>query len=87
MRVSTQTKAARSDGSLLHIDGSMTTRARFVFDPRGPRTSPAIEVQEWIDPASTGELHPSAAHVGFHAVGVSDISMSLVVDADRGARS
>lgn len=61
---------ARLDGSQLGFAGEVETDACFVYDARGPRVSPAIEVQAWLDPPTTGEPYPTGDHVGFQALGV-----------------
>jgi catechol 2,3-dioxygenase-like lactoylglutathione lyase family enzyme len=61
---------ARLDGSQLGFAGEVETDACFVYDARGPRVSPAIEVQAWLDPPTAGEPYPSGDHVGFQALGV-----------------
>ena len=37
-------------GAILGIDYDVRSVANFVYDRRGPRVSPAIEVQGWYDP-------------------------------------
>lgn len=49
----------------------MTSGANFVYDTRGPRTSPAIEVQGWIDPPLVGRPHDDPASIGLQALGFS----------------
>ena len=66
---------ARLDGSQLGFAGEVETDACFVYDARGPRVSPAIEVQAWLDPATAGEPYPSGDHVGFQALGIATGSL------------
>jgi catechol 2,3-dioxygenase-like lactoylglutathione lyase family enzyme len=59
----------RVDGSQMGFAGEVETDACFVYDARGPRTSPAIEVQAWIDPPLVGQPYATEHHVGFQALG------------------
>ena len=59
----------RSDGSLLSMNREIESEASFAYDRRGPRTSPAIEIQGWIDPPAEGEPYDAPNHVGMHAIG------------------
>lgn len=49
--------------------GDVVSGADFVFDGRGPRTSPAIEVQEWREPEVVGAPYDDPTAVGVHALG------------------
>jgi catechol 2,3-dioxygenase-like lactoylglutathione lyase family enzyme len=84
MNATMRTNGGKSDGSLLGIDGEVESDARFVYDRRGPRTSPAVEVQGWLGPPVEGEVYPAAHHVGFHAVGVAVPDVDGVVQALAG---
>jgi catechol 2,3-dioxygenase-like lactoylglutathione lyase family enzyme len=70
LQVTMQTSAGRTDGRILGLPGEMEADTRFAYDARGPRVSPAIEIQQWIDPPLVGEAYPSPNHVGFHAIGI-----------------
>lgn len=59
-----------SDGSLLGIEGEIVSGAAFVYDKRGPRTSPSIEVQEWVRPTVVGRPMGDATHVGMQSLGI-----------------
>ncbi|MCU1344144.1 MAG: lactoylglutathione lyase [Acidimicrobiia bacterium] len=63
------TTPGRSGGAILGIEGEVEGCAAFVYDARGPRTSPALEVQSWIDPKPVGEPMQDPTHVGIHAIG------------------
>jgi catechol 2,3-dioxygenase-like lactoylglutathione lyase family enzyme len=58
-------------GAILGIDGETTSGADFVYDARGPRTSPAIEVQGWVYPPLIGRPHEDSTAVGLQALGFS----------------
>jgi catechol 2,3-dioxygenase-like lactoylglutathione lyase family enzyme len=50
---------------------AVTSGAAFVYDARGPRTSPAIEVQNWANPLPVGAPRSDPTAVGLHALGFS----------------
>ncbi len=59
-----------SDGSVLGLTGEIVSRAHFLFDHRGPRVSPAIEVQEWVRPSTVGSPPSDPRQAGTQALGV-----------------
>jgi catechol 2,3-dioxygenase-like lactoylglutathione lyase family enzyme len=65
-----RTVRRKEDGAILGLEREIETEALFVTDARGPRTSPAIEVQEWIEPAPVGRPYAAPNEVGIHAIGV-----------------
>jgi catechol 2,3-dioxygenase-like lactoylglutathione lyase family enzyme len=71
LRNTMTTTKGRSSGAILGLDGEVEGAAAFVYDARGPRTSPALEVQSWIDPKPVGEPMRDPTAVGIHAVGYS----------------
>jgi catechol 2,3-dioxygenase-like lactoylglutathione lyase family enzyme len=58
-----------NSGSLFNMDQEIWSAAAFVFDGRGPRRAPAIEVQTWRVPEIVGVPPEDAALVGVQAVG------------------
>ncbi|MEY4362411.1 MAG: hypothetical protein RL391_1717 [Actinomycetota bacterium] len=58
-----------SDGSLLGIEGEIMSGAAFVYDWRGPRVSPSVEVQEWVSPGLLGEPLADPTQVGMQSIG------------------
>lgn len=64
-------KTARmaADGRALGIEGEATSEAWFLYDHRGPRAAPAVEVLEWEDPPVLGEPPSSPRHLGLSAIG------------------
>ena len=62
---------ARQSAAILGLAEDVVSGTDFVFDPRGPRTSPAIEVQEWLEPAVFGAPYDDATAVGVQALGFS----------------
>lgn len=78
---------ARRDGSILGLDREIEARVAFVYDGRGPRTSPAIEVSAWVDPPATGTPYVTPNHVGIHAIGIAapDLDGARRAAIERGA--
>src|SRR6202035_1460911 len=57
-----------SSGAILGIDREVLGGAAFLYDARGPRTSPAIEAQNWIDPKLVGVPVEDPTAVGVQAL-------------------
>jgi catechol 2,3-dioxygenase-like lactoylglutathione lyase family enzyme len=64
-------KTARvpSDGRALGVPGKPVTETWFMYDHRGPRTAPAIELLEWESPATVGEHPREPNHIGLSCLG------------------
>jgi catechol 2,3-dioxygenase-like lactoylglutathione lyase family enzyme len=71
LRNTMNTTGERSSGSLLGLEGDILSAAAFLYDARGPRSSPAIEVQGWIDPPLVGTPVDDPAAAGIQALGFS----------------
>jgi glyoxylase I family protein len=56
-------------GTVLGLDYEVHSIGNFIFDRRGPRTSPAIEVQGWYDPVTVGSPPADGLHMGINALG------------------
>lgn len=59
----------RQSAAILGLEEDVVSGADFVFDARGPRTSPAIEIQEWLEPEPVGTPYDDPTAVGVHALG------------------
>jgi catechol 2,3-dioxygenase-like lactoylglutathione lyase family enzyme len=70
MRNTMNTPMEPFDGAVLGLSGPVEASAHFVYDARGPRTSPAVEVQQWGSPALTGEPVSDPTAIGMQALGV-----------------
>src|SRR2546423_2947327 len=70
MRNTMSTPTEPSDGAILGIEGQVVGAAAFVYDARGPRTSPAIEVQSWVDPPLVGTPVDDPTKAGIQALGL-----------------
>ena len=69
MRHTMTSPTQRQTQDLLGLGRTATSGAAFLYDVRGPRTSPAIEVQNWVDPAPVGTPQSDPTAVGLHALG------------------
>lgn len=76
LRDTMRTPVETSSGAILGLDREVVGGAVFLYDARGPRVSPAIEVQSWIDPPVVGEPPSDPTAAGIHALGfaVPDLS-------------
>jgi len=88
MRNTMSTPPERSSGAILGLPGEVEGSAAFVYDGRGPRVSPAIEVQSWLDPKLVGEPVQDPSGVGVHALGfgVADVDAAVAALTERGCR-
>jgi catechol 2,3-dioxygenase-like lactoylglutathione lyase family enzyme len=77
--VTMRTNGGPGDGSVLGFEGTIEAETVFVYDRRGPRTSPAIEVQDWRQPSPTGTPYADPREIGIHAIGVAvpDVASTL----------
>ncbi|HWW54542.1 MAG TPA: VOC family protein [Acidimicrobiales bacterium] len=60
----------RNDGVQLDVPGTMDSDVIFMFDRRGARSSPAIEVQGWIVPPAEGSPYAEPSNIGLQALGL-----------------
>src|SRR4051812_20666112 len=82
-----RTTGGSFDGASLGLDGLVEANVGFVYDARGPRTSPAIEVQAWVKPPAVGEPHVAPTAIGVQALGIalSDINRAITRIEGAGA--
>jgi len=80
MRNTMRTTDQYSSGAILGIDRDVRSVGSFVYDYRGPRTSPAIEVQGWYDPAPVGEPSTDPYQIGIKALGLAVPSVTSTVE-------
>jgi catechol 2,3-dioxygenase-like lactoylglutathione lyase family enzyme len=71
LRNTMSSAAEPSSQDLLGFGREVTGGADFVYDARGPRGGPAIEVNYWVDPPVVGAPHHDPTTVGLHAMGFS----------------
>src|SRR5260370_38987561 len=75
-----------TDGGILGMRGEVVSGTEFIYDARGPRASPAIEVQGWVEPELMGEPPWDPTVAGTQPVGfaVPDLAASLARLAEFG---
>jgi catechol 2,3-dioxygenase-like lactoylglutathione lyase family enzyme len=69
-----------SSGAILGMDRDVHSIGSFVYDRRGPRTSPAIEVQGWMDPTPVGAPSTDPFELGVKALGFAVASIDAAVE-------
>jgi len=79
-------KGIRADGSPLGIMRTVESDVCLVYDPRGGRVSPAIEVHGWHDPPAVGTPYERPNQVGIQAIGVAvhDLDAAIRRAEDEG---
>ena len=80
MRKVMRTTDQYDSGAILGLDYDVHSIGNFVYDRRGPRTSPAIEVQGWYDPTPVGEPSTDPFQVGIKALGFAVPSVGAALD-------
>src|ERR1700743_2350664 len=78
LRPGMKTARTAADGGALGVDGAPVTECWFLYDHRGPRTAPAVEVLEWETPATTGKHPAEPHHIGISSIGFAVPSLELV---------
>jgi catechol 2,3-dioxygenase-like lactoylglutathione lyase family enzyme len=63
------TDAGGVDGRPMGLDGMVETETRFLYDQRGPRIAPALELVQWFTPPTNGDVYAEPNHVGIQALG------------------
>jgi catechol 2,3-dioxygenase-like lactoylglutathione lyase family enzyme len=69
LTVGMQTSGDATSGAALGAYGEVTTLAMFLYDDRGPRAAPALELLEWRSPEPLGQSPDEPSHAGIAAVG------------------
>ena len=69
LRPGMKTARTAADGRALGVAGAPVTECWFLYDHRGPRTAPAVEVLEWETPATTGAHPAEPHHIGISSLG------------------
>jgi catechol 2,3-dioxygenase-like lactoylglutathione lyase family enzyme len=69
LRPGMKTARTAADGRALGVAGAPVTECWFLYDHRGPRTAPAVEVLEWESPATTGAHPAEPHHIGISSLG------------------
>src|ERR1700749_5238990 len=69
LRPGMKTARTAADGRALGVAGAPVTECWFLYDHRGPRAAPAVEVLEWETPATTGAHPAEPYHIGISSLG------------------
>jgi catechol 2,3-dioxygenase-like lactoylglutathione lyase family enzyme len=69
LRPGMKTARTAADGRALGVAGTPVTECWFLYDHRGPRTAPAVEVLEWETPATVGAHPAEPHHIGISSLG------------------
>jgi len=80
LRTTMRTPVERGSGAILGLGGGIVSGAAFVYDRRGPRAGPGLEVQTWADPPVVGAPPSDPTRAGMQAIGFA------VPDVDRATR-
>jgi catechol 2,3-dioxygenase-like lactoylglutathione lyase family enzyme len=76
LRPGMKTARTAADGRALGVAGTPVTECWFLYDHRGPRTAPAVEVLEWETPATVGAHPAEPHHIGISSLGYTVPSLS-----------
>jgi catechol 2,3-dioxygenase-like lactoylglutathione lyase family enzyme len=79
LRTRMRSHAEGGDSTCLGIPTPTDSTVWFLFDHRGGRTGPAIELAEWTTPPTVGETYDAPTAVGMQALGftVGDVADSV----------
>src|ERR1700733_1111696 len=77
LRPGMKTARTAADGRALGVAGAPVTECWFLYDHRGPRTAPAVEVLEWESPATVGEHPAEPHHIGISSLGFAVPSLDI----------
>jgi catechol 2,3-dioxygenase-like lactoylglutathione lyase family enzyme len=82
-----RTTRSQTEGAALGVEGNPTTEVFFLYDHRGPRSAPAVEMMDWVDPAALGDAPAEDNHLGLAAIGyaVPSLDAALVAVGEIGA--
>jgi catechol 2,3-dioxygenase-like lactoylglutathione lyase family enzyme len=69
LRVGMKTDRRPTDGRGLGYDGLATSEVWFLYDGRGPRIAPGLELMEWETPRLVGSQPSERSHLGLAAIG------------------
>ena len=69
LRVKMRSRAEGQDASAMGLGDITTSEAWFLYDTRGGRGAPAVELVEWIAPKTSGDTYGHPGEVGMQALG------------------
>lgn len=73
------TNGSPFDGEQLQLRGMVSNDCRLMYDWRGPRSSPSVEIMEWRTPPSIGAPHPGLNAPGLQAIAFEADDLGSVV--------
>jgi catechol 2,3-dioxygenase-like lactoylglutathione lyase family enzyme len=79
---------APQDGESLGVRGQVRCDTWFVYDHRGARSAPGVELQQWYEPPLVGRPYDSGDAIGVQALGftVADVDETVARAVSLGAR-
>jgi catechol 2,3-dioxygenase-like lactoylglutathione lyase family enzyme len=69
LQVRMRSRSEGADSTAMGIARCTDSDAWFLYDHRGGRSSPAVELVEWTDPVTAGDAYASPELVGMQALG------------------
>jgi catechol 2,3-dioxygenase-like lactoylglutathione lyase family enzyme len=69
LTVRMRSRAEGADSTAMGIPRGTDSDAWFLYDHRGGRASPAVELVEWTDPVTAGDSYASPEEVGMQSLG------------------
>jgi catechol 2,3-dioxygenase-like lactoylglutathione lyase family enzyme len=87
LRVKMRSRAENQDASAMGLGDATDSEAWFLYDSRGGRGAPAVELVEWVDPKTSGEAYAHPGEVGMQALGfeVPDVGEAIAAATAQGA--
>jgi catechol 2,3-dioxygenase-like lactoylglutathione lyase family enzyme len=85
LRVVMRSRPVGADSSVLGLDAPTDSRVWFLYDHRGGRVGPAIELVQWDTPATIGSASSNPADVGMRALGFRVPSVAAAADRIQAA--
>jgi catechol 2,3-dioxygenase-like lactoylglutathione lyase family enzyme len=88
LRVRMRSRAEGQDASAMGLGEATDSEAWFLYDGRGGRAAPAVELVEWIEPKTSGEAYAHPGEVGMQALGfdVPDVEQAVGAVTAQGAK-
>ena len=76
-----ESRGAVVENDPLGNDGPTSSNVLFFYDHRGGRKAPAVELVEWLSPATSGSHYEDPSEIGLQGVGFAVPSVEEAVDA------
>jgi catechol 2,3-dioxygenase-like lactoylglutathione lyase family enzyme len=82
-----RSESTDADSTVMGLDASTHAHAWFLYDHRGGRVSPAIELAEWCRPRTAGATYADPSAIGLQALrfAVSSVTDATAALVDAGA--